>query len=431
MSGHRRRAPGAMPPEAIDHAALAWRGACLEALAAALAARRDQLTEGLIRHCRKLRRVAAAEVELALRRLGAFGEVAALLADGRAPLGTVAIVLPGNVGLANPVATIGTAFLAGNRVLARFPRALRAWAAELAPLFTTHLPGVQFDSRGGPEFLHAVLADPAVAAVMVFGDDRWAAAYEPAVRAARKKLIFEGPGKDPFLVLPGADLARAAADAVRGAFYNAGQACTSPERFYVHTALAAEFTERVVELTRREAVGEPESAEATVGPISSRRVAWRIGEQLADARRRGARLPIGGRLHATVLADGGAVTYVEPTVVTGASAAMLLMQDETFGPILPIQEVADEPAALDLAGASRYGLAASVYGGGGEAAAALAASHGQVFRDEIWLDHGGRHLHAPYGGRKRSGWVWEWRDGRLVHREGARINAIELSRAVS
>ncbi len=380
-------------------------------------------------HARKILRLAEREVDLALARLRAFDEVEARLA-GRAPVGGVAIVLPGNVAISNPVATIGTAFLAGNRVVARFPSALRAWADQLEWLFTRHLPGVRFDHGGGREFVRAVLADPAIAVVMAFGDDRWGAACEQEVRAARKKLIFEGPGKDPFLVLPGADLERAARDAVRGAYYDAGQACTSPERFYVHADLVAEFTERVVELTRREVVGDPADRASTVGPITRPKVVERIAEQLADARARGARVVAGGGLHDCVLADGTPATYVEPTVLCDADAAMTLMQEEPFGPIIPIQTVGSETEATALAGASRYGLAASVYGGGEDAGRRLAECHGQVFRDEIWLDYFGRHLHPPYGGRKLSGWVWESEGERFIHREGTRVNAIELSRVL-
>jgi len=408
-------------------AGLEERRARLSALAGAIAARRGELVADLVLHANRVRRVAAGEVELALARLHAFGDVERRLA-GRVPVGTVAILLPGNVGISNPVATIGTAFLAGNRVVARLPGALRRWGEVLEPLFTTHLPGVRFAHGGGPDFIRAALADPAVAVLMVFGDDRWAAAYEPEIRAARKKLIFEGPGKDPFLVLPGADLERAANDAVRGGYYNSGQACTSPERFYVHAELAAEFVERVVELTRREVMGAPEDAAVTVGPIASQRVVDRIAIQLADARAKGARVAAGGCMTRCVLADGTVGTFVQPTVLTGVSAAMSIMQDETFGPIIPIQTVGSEAEATAVAADSRYGLAANLYGGSAAAAPALDGCHGQVFRDEIWLDFYGRNLHAPYGGRKRSGWVWEWQGESFVHRDGARSNAVELSR---
>jgi succinate-semialdehyde dehydrogenase/glutarate-semialdehyde dehydrogenase len=406
--------------------------AALFALGAAIEARRGELIEGIVRTSRKIHRVAAGEVDLAIARLRAFGDVLPLLAD-REPVGTVAIVFPGNASISNPAATIGNAFLAGNRVVARFPAAARPWAEKVEPLFTAHLPGVRFDHGPGAEFLHAVLAAPEVAVVMVFGDDAWADPYEPLVRAARKKLIFEGPGKDPFLVLPTAwgraGLERAAGDAVRGAYYNAGQACTSPERFYVHTDLLDEFLERVLALTRREVLGEPERLEATIGPIASRRVAARIAAQLEDAVARGARVLAGGRLEPGRLADGTEVTWVEPTVLAGADSSMAIMREETFGPVLAVQAVRSTAEALALAADSRYGLAANLYGGDDQAAESLAETHGQVFRDEIWLDYFQRHLHAPYGGRKHSGWVWAWEDERFVRREGARANAVEFSRS--
>ena len=399
----------------------------LHRLAESISSAREGLINGIVRSSKKTRRVAAGEVDLALRRLQAFDHVAAFL-GGRKPVGTVAIVFPNNASLSNPVSTIGTAFLAGNRVLARFPAASRSWSEQLQPLITSHIPDVRFDHRPGPEFIRAAFEDPEVAVIMVFGDDSWADTYEPLIGTHRKKFIFEGPGKDPFLVLPGADLEQAAQDAVRGGYYNAGQACTSPERFYVHRDLVREFTERVVEQTHREVLGAPESDETTVGPIVSRRAAERIAAQLSDAVARGARILAGGGLRSALLADGTPVTYVEPTVLSGVTSDMAVMQQETFGPVIPIQEIGDAEEGLALSDASPYGLAANLYGGGEAEAAQLAGAHGQVFRNEIWLDYYGRHLHAPYGGRKRSGWVWEWAQDRFVHRDGARTNALEFTR---
>ena len=399
----------------------------LGALAAELGGRREELVRAAVRTLKKAARVARGDVDLALRRLAAFPEVLPRLA-GRAPAGGVALCLPGNAALANPIATIGTAFLAGNRVVARFPSGSRPWADLVEPIFSAHLPGVRFDRRKGPEFLAAALADPEIAVVMVFGDDAWIAPYEERVRAAGKTLIFEGPGKDPFLVLPGADVESAAREAVRGAYHDAGQACTSPERFYVHKDLHAEFVDRVLALTAEQVVGAPEREEVTVGPIARRKVALRIASQLREAEEAGARVLCGGRIEEGRLADGSEVAYVQPTVLSGVDSRLSIMRDETFGPVIPVQEVGSVSEALGLAADSRYGLAASVYGGPEEAARELAASHGQVFQDEIWLSYFGRNLHAPYGGRRRSGWVWERHDGRFRRREGPRQNALEFSR---
>lgn len=399
----------------------------LGALAEALEARRSELVDAVRTEFHRTRPHAEGEVDLALRRLRAFGDVVCHL-ENREPVGAVAVVLPANAALSNPSATIGTAFLAGNRVLPRFPNAAGGWAARVEPLFEKHLPGVRFDHRPARTFLREILVDPDVRVTMIFGDDSWVDAYEPLVREHRKKLIFEGPGNDPFLVLDGADVERAARDAVRGAYYNAGQACTSPERFYVLRGYLESFTRRVVELTREEVVGDLDRDGVTIGPIVNSRIVARIAAQFDEARSQGARFLTGGRIEPTH-AGGSAAAFVYPTVVTEVDSSMSIMRDETFGPVIAIQAVETPEEALGLASDSPYGLAANVYGGNGTHREALAEAHGQVFSNEIWLDYFSRHLHAPYGGRKRSGWVWEWRDGRFARRDGSRVNAVEFSRS--
>jgi acyl-CoA reductase-like NAD-dependent aldehyde dehydrogenase len=400
----------------------------LAALGEEVEARREELAEHVVRTSKKARRVAEGEIALALARLRAFPSIEPLL-EGRAPVGSVAVVFPGNAALSNPVATLGTAALAGNRVLARFPRASRPWAEVAEPLLLSHLPDLEFDHGPGRTFLNRVLADPEVAVVMVFGDDSWAAEYEEPVRRHRKRLIFEGPGKDPFLVLPGADVERAARDGVRAACHDAGQACTSPERFYVHRDLADRFVEAAVEHAGRAVVGPPEDPATTVGPIVNRRIAERIDRQLRDAFARGARALTGGRIREERLRDGTPAFYVAPTVLVDVDHRMEVMRDETFGPLVPVRRVVDTEEAVTLAEGSRYGLTATLYGGDDGVAESLARSHGRVYRDEIWTDFHRREVHAPYGGRKQSGWVWEWRDEGFRRREGPRTNALEFTRA--
>ncbi len=403
------------------------RAAALGRLADAIEERREQWVTAILQGLGRIRFEAAGEVELALRRLRAFAELVGPL-ERREPQGGVAVVFPGNAALSNPVGALGTAWLAGNRVVGRFPTASRGWAGQLEPLFCEHLPGLSFDHRPGPEFLDAVLADPEIDVVMVFGDDTWALAYRQRVEAGRKKLIFEGPGKDPFLVLRGCDLELAARDAVRGAFWSSGQACTSPERFYVHETQLGDFTEAVVERTHSLVVGDPYDPRVRMGPILARHVAERVRRHLADAVARGARVLAGGRVIDSRLSDGRPAVLIEPTVLAGCRSDMALFHEETFGPLLPIQAVGSDEEAIRLAGDSPYGLAASLYGGTGAHLDELAKSHGLVFHNEIWLDYFGRIPHPPYGGRKRSGWVWAWEDGRLIERDGPRITYRELSR---
>ncbi|MGI9488253.1 MAG: aldehyde dehydrogenase family protein [Geminicoccaceae bacterium] len=402
----------------------------LLALADAIEREGSTLADSMVATTLKARRVADGDISLAVRRLRAIDELLPQL-ENREAAGTVAIVFPSNVGLANPASTIGAAFLAGNRVHARFPSGLRDWGRRVERLFSDFVSDLSFDHGPAPDFLRSAILGPDVDVIMVFGDDSWAKDYEPLVRQTGKTFIFEGPGKDPFVVLPGADIEKAAQDAVRGAYYNAGQACTSPERFIVHESLVNDFTKKVLDLTRLQRLGLPEDQRTTVGPIASTTAVARIRDQLADAREKGANVLCGGGTHRVVLRNAITAAFVEPTVIADVTEDMTVVRDETFGPVIPIMTAGSVEDALRIANDSRYGLAASIYGGKTSGVDRLAAHHGPVFRNEIWIDHYGRHVHAPLGGRKASGWTWSSQGSDFVRREGLRRNIDAFSRPLA
>lgn len=403
------------------------RSRALQALADELDRDRAGLEDDIVRTTSQTVRVARDDLELGIRRLRAFDQVGPLLND-RDPVGTVAILFAGTATVSNPVATIGAAFLAGNPVVARFPDSRRPWADRFEPLIRRNLGEVRFESGSGRKFLADALNDREVEVVAVFGDDSWASGYEERVRATSTKFVFDGPGKDPFLVLADADIRSAARDAARGGYHNAGQACTSPERVYVHTAVYEDFVTHLVDGTRAQIVGDPADANTDVGPILSERVVARIERQLAQATEAGASVLAGGRVDRGMTRDGRPAAWVHPTVLISVDPALDVMTEETLGPILPVAPVASAEEAVQLASRSQFGLSASVYGGGAAEVNAVGRSHGQVFHNEIWLDHNRRRLHAPYGGRKRSGWVWERDGGEFVRREGVHMNLLEFSR---
>lgn len=388
--------------------------------------RRPQLEDGMVSAMAVPRSVAAADLELAVLRLRSYDQLVPLLASRR-PLGVVGVMLPGNALLSNPIGTIGAAFLAGNEVWARFPSKSGAWAAQLAPLIGRHLGGISFDDAPGPAFLRVVANDHRARAIVIFGSDRWVEGCEPLFRDTATKLLFEGAGNCPLLVLQGADVAHAAVEAVRGAFYNAGQACTSPERAYVDATLYDEFLDLVTDGAASLQVGDPGSPDTTVGPIVSRNLVERISRQVSDACRHGATVVTGGAIETGRLRDGQEAAWVRPTVLTDVTPEMDVVRDETFGPVLCVSPVATAADAVEAASASEYGLVAAVFGGGPEGADQLRDSHGRVIEDEIWLQHDRRVLHGPSGGRKRSGWVWATEGGAFVRRDGPRSNALELS----
>lgn len=411
---------------ATPDSALAHRLEALGELRGLVADRAEELVAAAAALFPFPRGVISADLALTLRRLDAFPGLRTRLAD-RLPLGAIALALPGNAILSNPLATVGAAFLAGNRTMARLPRARGPWARVLAELCRATLADtVEFVDTDGPGFVRTALADREIGAIMTFGDDTWARHYEDAARRSDTRFIFEGPGKDPFLVLSTESASRAARAAVEAGMYNAGQACTAPERCYVLSSAYDEFLAEVLDRAGRLTIGSPDEAGVQVGPVA-RGVADRLTSQLAEA------VAGGAVVHTAAVArditvHGESRVLVPPTVVTGADHGMRLMTDETFGPVLAIVKVDSVEDAVRLAESSRYGLSASVFGGPRWVAERLARSHGEIFTDETWLDRRDRDPLAPYGGRRASGWVWEWRRDQFVRRDGPRFNILEFSR---
>jgi acyl-CoA reductase-like NAD-dependent aldehyde dehydrogenase len=169
------------------------------------------------------------------------------------------------------------------------------------------------------------------------------------------RVQLELGGKDPAYVCDDVDIAAAAAAVAEGAFYNAGQSCCAVERVYVHRRIADEFTDAFVGAVREYVVGDPTDERTYIGPLAREAQLAVLEDQVADAVRLGARLELGGARRK------GRGFYFAPTVVTGVDHRMKLMREESFGPIIGIQEVDDDAEAIALMNDTDYGLTAAVY----------------------------------------------------------------------
>ena len=158
------------------------------------------------------------------------------------------------------------------------------------------------------------------------------------------------------LVLEDADVDLAASGAVWGAFVNAGQACLSVERCYVHYSLYEPFVKACVEKTRRLRVGNGLDPTTDMGPVIHERQLSIVEAHVEEARSRGARVLIGGAR----LPELG-LNFYAPTVIADVTHDMAIMREETFGPVLPIMAFRSEEEGIRLANDSEYGLAASVW----------------------------------------------------------------------
>jgi acyl-CoA reductase-like NAD-dependent aldehyde dehydrogenase len=169
------------------------------------------------------------------------------------------------------------------------------------------------------------------------------------------KVQLELGGKDPIYVCEDVDIAAAAAAVADGAFYNTGQSCCSVERIYVHESIHDAFVPAFVDEVRGYKLGDPMDETTYIGAITRRPQLDVLKKQVADAKRKGARLLLGGNV---VKRKGN---WFEPTVLTDVDHSMALMKDESFGPIIGIEAVADDDAAVDLMNDTEYGLTAGVY----------------------------------------------------------------------
>jgi acyl-CoA reductase-like NAD-dependent aldehyde dehydrogenase len=205
-------------------------------------------------------------------------------------------------------------------------------------------------------------------------------------------------GKDPMIVLRDADLERAANGAVFWSMANGGQICQAIERVYVEEPVYDEFVAKVVEKTRALRQGVPgEVGAVDVGAVTFAPQADLMEEHIRDAIERGAKVLVGGKR------GPGPGRFFEPTVVVDVDHTMKLMQDETFGPILPVMKVRDEHEALEKANDSRYGLNSSVWTkdiAKGERIASQIEAGSSCVNDAV-ANYAAQEL--PFGGVKESG----------------------------
>jgi len=220
-----------------------------------------------------------------------------------------------------------------------------------------------------------------------------------AARAASqlKPAFLELGGKDPAIVLESADIQRAAHAILHCATVNTGQACFSIERVYVHEALASKFIHLISSLAEEISLNTEDPAQGAIGPIISGKQIQIIDQHLNDAREKKARFLTGG----VIEQHGG--SWLRPTVVTDVDHSMLLMQKETFAPIIPIMTFKETSEAVYLANDSEYGLSAAIFGDlDTSEAVALSLDAGGIYCNDVDLI-GSAHESAEKMSFKNSG----------------------------
>jgi betaine-aldehyde dehydrogenase len=377
------------------------------------------------------------EFEVVQERLASFPASKSLLAH-RVPLckddEEIVVILPYN-GSSWLNTAILSMFLVGNRVRVKFSSRNNLVAKLAQSIYEgTVGPAVQFDYRKGAALMSYALESPKVKAIVVFGSDSWVLPYEMPVRKARKKLVFEGPGNNPFIILNDARLDVTVRELAETKYRNSGQACVAPQRVYVHEKLHDAFIDAFVEESKRFVVGPSDDLASDVTPIASPKVVKNILCQLKDAKAKGAEIIYGGQVDDAL---------VSPTIVDHANNDMLGMRCEAFGPVSYVSKFDTLERAISLARDNPYGLRVSVFGGP-EAPRLAEMLKGADYLEEVGAYTFGKFgtvslneplatswkgalVTKPIGGYGYSGWVWDFTDGTFRLKQGPKLLSIETS----
>lgn len=361
------------------------RAAALRDLAAAISRHRDAIAAALTIDTGR-RTISGIEVDGTVRSLHrwadtAAGIIAAAAGARRAsatpgveivtqlvPYPLVGVISPWNFPLTLALIDAMPALMAGCAVVVK--------PSEVTPRFIRPLQAAIAEVPALAGVLHVVEGDGATGAALVGAVDF--IAFTGSVATGRKVAAaaaaafipasLELGGKDPMLVLASADPAWAAGVALRASIVNTGQACQSIERIYVERAIAEPFLAALVAAAADVQLNTPDMASGHIGPFIFARQAEIVAAQIDEALAKGARLLSGGRIE-----NHGGGLYLRPTIIVDVSPDMALMQEETFGPVLPVTIVDSIDQAVALANAGDFGLSAAVLAGSTAEAESVAA----------------------------------------------------------
>lgn len=402
------------------------RAALISAIAPLLVEQADELAELLTREMGKPLTAARAEVLSCADLEAETREIVDALApeileDGRTrtvlkrdPYGVMVAITPWNFPISMPHWLVVPALVAGNTVVLKPSEETPLIADRWAQLLIERLP------EGVLQIVHG---DGAQGRALVAGDvdligftgSRRAGTHILSAAAPRlKRVLLELGGKDPLVVLPDADVARAARFAARNSFRNTGQVCVSTERIYVPREHHDAFVAGVVEAARAMVVGDGMASGTDLGPMIHTRQKALVLDQVRDALADGAKLVFGD-----LDADG---CFLGPLVLTDVHHGMRIMREETFGPVAAIQAYDTVDEAIERANDTPYGLGAIVFGDARADEVAEALEAGMV-----GINRGvGGAAGSPWVGLKDSGFGFH--SGKHGHRQFANVRIVSRRR---
>ena len=396
--------------------ALETRVALVRQCALAMGERATELGDCILRELGRPREGARKEILRSAELLQAYADQALQLHDQwahgarageqmlvvREPVGVVAAITPFNYPITLLCTKLGAALVAGCTVVAKPAEDTPISTLLLAELFAQAglPPGVfQVVTGTGAQAGMALVMHPLVRKIAFTGGTAAGKAIGAAAAAGVKRVTLELGGHCPAIVCADADLDQAATAMARHAYANSGQLCYRVNRVYAHRSIYEPLLERLARSAAALKVGPPSTPGVDIGPMVNEKMWANAQRQSADAAARGARILCGGRGVDVPGCEAG--WFFAPTLVADATPDMLVMQQETFGPVLAVQPVDSDAQALHLCNGGESGLAAFVFTR--DLARGLTLCQ-RLEAGSVWLNDIGRSSQrAPFGGMKQSG----------------------------
>jgi acyl-CoA reductase-like NAD-dependent aldehyde dehydrogenase len=385
---------------------IADRRAKLLELADALQARAPEFARLLTQEQGKPLPEATAEIaytEAFIRHLATLEMESKLIEDGenrrvemkRKPLGVVGAIIPWNFPVLIVAFKMPLALLAGNTIVIKpaptTPLTTLLLGELCAEIFPAGVVNIVTDQN---DLGARLTSHPDIAKVSFTGSTETGKKVMASAAASIKRITLELGGNDAAIVLPDADPATAAPGIFGGAFLNAGQVCLAIKRVYVHDDIYEEMCAALAKLAEAAVVDDGLLQGAQIGPLQNKAQYEKVKTFIDDARANG-NIIAGGTI------DDRPGYFIRPTIVRDISDGTRLVDEEQFGPILPIIRFSDAEDALARANASPWGLGGSVWSGDRDTAYDLAD---RMEAGTVWIN---KHLdfgpNIPFGGAKQSG----------------------------